>query len=290
MSMLACFLAWKSSYAMKHVLAYVQLSRAGLLLTCSSKWLCACATLLIAINKKVRKYLGWDTDKPAGALILCRALKQRNMHTFHGMVGYCMKDCDEAHFQKVDHNISADDQNDGIEVHSLYGADALKNKVCLMPLNVFDYSLMFWRFKLNHPTGNRFPDVLQRMQRSDWFHARWEDNRRFLKSNNRRRERQLGVEATHKEDLATNGDICPLARLHDVLCDISIELRADNPAEQRPLRVKMTSRFDELTFVLQNVTMNDLAMHIAMLEMHMQNLSKQVGVLKIQLNKLAALV
>ncbi|MCO5583934.1 hypothetical protein L7F22_037852 [Adiantum nelumboides] len=163
------------------------------------------ATSLIAINKKVRRYLGWDTDKPAGGLILCRALKQRNMHTFRGMVGYCMKDRGEPHFRKVDHNISADDLNDGIELHNLYGADALKNKVCLTPVNVFDRSLMFWRFKLNHPTGNKFLDVLERMcmtfplsvterdirviffaedmqsnvqLRSDWFHARWQDNRR----------------------------------------------------------------------------------------------------------------
>ncbi|MCO5551220.1 hypothetical protein L7F22_004719 [Adiantum nelumboides] len=86
------------------------------------------ATSLISINKKVRQYLGWDSDKPVGALILCRALKQKNMHTFRGMVGYCMKDRDEAHFQKVDYNISVDDLNDGIELHSLYSPDALKNK------------------------------------------------------------------------------------------------------------------------------------------------------------------
>ncbi|MCO5586795.1 hypothetical protein L7F22_040737 [Adiantum nelumboides] len=255
------------------------------------------------------------------------------------------KDRDEPHFQKVDHNISVDDLNDGIELHSLYGADALKNKVCLTPVNVFDRSLMFWRFKLNHPVGNRFLDVLERMvrsghyyssshwiipyqgrgmscsklnalwkcmkfslsvteqdirlifvakdmqsnvePRSDWFNACWQDNIRATMDEG---SDSVDVEATQEEDLAENEDNCPLARLHDVLSDISVQLQADNPAEQRSLRVKITRQFDELTFVLQNVTMDDLAMQIMMLEMHMQNLSKQVGLLKIQLNKLAALV
>ncbi|MCO5598073.1 hypothetical protein L7F22_052163 [Adiantum nelumboides] len=79
------------------------------------------------------------------------------------MVGYCLKNQDEPHFQKVKHNISADDVNNGIELHSLYGADALKNKVCLTPANVFDCTLTFWCFKLNHPIGNGFLDTLQKM-------------------------------------------------------------------------------------------------------------------------------
>ncbi|MCO5549838.1 hypothetical protein L7F22_003312 [Adiantum nelumboides] len=79
------------------------------------------ATSLIAVNRKVKACLGWDRSKPPGALVLCRALKSQGMHTFRGMVGYCLKDRDEPHFQKVEHNISADDVNDGIELHSLMG-------------------------------------------------------------------------------------------------------------------------------------------------------------------------
>ncbi|MCO5566969.1 hypothetical protein L7F22_020652 [Adiantum nelumboides] len=127
-------------------------------------------TSLIAINRKVRAYLGWDVQKPAGGLVLRSALKQRNMHTFRGMVGYYLKDRDEAHFQKAEHNITADDVNDDIELHSLYDVDALKNKVCLSPANVFDRCLMFWRFKLNHPVGNRFLDIVQRMVRSGHYY------------------------------------------------------------------------------------------------------------------------
>ncbi|MCO5600477.1 hypothetical protein L7F22_054590 [Adiantum nelumboides] len=151
---------------------------------------------LKSINKKVRQYLGWDTDKPVGALILCRALKQKNMHTFRGIVGATMDEGSES----------------------------------------------------------------------------------------------IGVEATQEENLAANGNNCPFARLQDLLCDISVQLQADNPVEQRPLRFEMASRFDQLRSVLENVTIDDLAMQIALLEMHLQNLSKEVGVFKVQLNKLAALL
>ncbi|MCO5589389.1 hypothetical protein L7F22_043356 [Adiantum nelumboides] len=131
---------------------------------------CMWATLLIAVKRMVKACLGWDSCKLVGASVLCRALKQRGMHTFRGMVGYCLKDRDELHFQKVEHNISADDINDGIELHNLYGAYALKNKVCLTPANVFDRTLMFWRFKLNHPIGNGFLNTLRRMISSGTYY------------------------------------------------------------------------------------------------------------------------
>ncbi|MCO5569850.1 hypothetical protein L7F22_023564 [Adiantum nelumboides] len=50
------------------------------------------ATSLIAINRKMREYLSGDVQKLAGGLILCRALKQRDMHTFRGMVGFVAED------------------------------------------------------------------------------------------------------------------------------------------------------------------------------------------------------
>ncbi|MCO5571067.1 hypothetical protein L7F22_024798 [Adiantum nelumboides] len=96
------------------------------------------STSLVAVNKKVKEYLGWDKCKPPGSIVLCHALKQHGMHTFQGMVGYCLKDRDQPHFQNVVHNISTDDINQGIELHSLYGADALKNKLQVMGDEVAD--------------------------------------------------------------------------------------------------------------------------------------------------------
>ncbi|KAI5076180.1 hypothetical protein GOP47_0008245 [Adiantum capillus-veneris] len=73
------------------------------------------------------------------------------MHTFEGMVGYCLKEQDEVHFRKVMHNVTVADVNKGVELYSFYGADELKNRVCLTPINIFDRALMFWKFKLRHP-------------------------------------------------------------------------------------------------------------------------------------------
>ncbi|KAI5075760.1 hypothetical protein GOP47_0009836 [Adiantum capillus-veneris] len=66
---------------------------------------------LVAANRKVKQYLGWDKVVPAGGMVLCRALKQRNMHTFEGMPSYCLKDQDQPYFQVVMHNIHADEIN-----------------------------------------------------------------------------------------------------------------------------------------------------------------------------------
>ncbi|MCO5556742.1 hypothetical protein L7F22_010294 [Adiantum nelumboides] len=85
----------------------------------------------------------------------------------------------------------------------------------------------------------------------------------------------VGVESTQEGDLPIDDNNFPLATLRAVLCNISIELQGDNPANQRPLHVEMTSRFDDLKSVLENVSMDDLAMQITILKMHIENLSKQ---------------
>ncbi|MCO5571279.1 hypothetical protein L7F22_025017 [Adiantum nelumboides] len=70
----------------------------------------------------------------------------------------------------------------------------------------------------------------------------------------------VGVKATQEGELTADEGNCLVARLHEVLCDISVELQGDTPAEQRPLRLEITSQFNELRSILQNVSMDDLAM------------------------------
>ncbi|KAI5077190.1 hypothetical protein GOP47_0007014 [Adiantum capillus-veneris] len=125
---------------------------------------------LIAINKKLKSYLGWDKEGSAGANILCRALKQKNMHTFQGMVGYCMKDEGEPHFQKLTHNVTVDDINKGVELYTLYGVDDLTNRVCLTSNNIFDRAAMYWKFKMRHPLGNDFLSTLHIMVRTGKYY------------------------------------------------------------------------------------------------------------------------
>ncbi|KAI5058995.1 hypothetical protein GOP47_0025314 [Adiantum capillus-veneris] len=128
------------------------------------------STSIIAVNKKVKTYLRWDRESHVDATVLCRALKKKNMHTFQGMIGYCLKDVGKDHFENVGHNISPDDINKGIELYTLHGEDDLKNKVCLTNTNVLDRAFMYWKYSLNHPFGHDFLGTFHRMIKSGKYY------------------------------------------------------------------------------------------------------------------------
>ena len=50
------------------------------------------ASSIIAVNKLVKQDLGWDFQNLVGAIVMCHHPKQWHLHTFHGMVGYFLKD------------------------------------------------------------------------------------------------------------------------------------------------------------------------------------------------------
>lgn len=50
---------------------------------------------------------------------------------FHKMIGYCMKDAEQEHFQMVDHNIIADDIVLGFEQLTLHGEEESKARIML---------------------------------------------------------------------------------------------------------------------------------------------------------------
>ena len=56
--------------------------------------------------------LGWDVSPLTGYVVSCKKLRDEGLHTFKGMVGYCMKDNGEKHFEFVHHNLSLDDMNE----------------------------------------------------------------------------------------------------------------------------------------------------------------------------------
>ncbi|MCO5600128.1 hypothetical protein L7F22_054236 [Adiantum nelumboides] len=87
------------------------------------------STSLVAINKMVKNYLGWANAPPPGGIVICRALTQRRLHTLEGIIGYCLKDNGQAHFQVVQHNMTTEQINQGIELYMLHGYDEAKNKV-----------------------------------------------------------------------------------------------------------------------------------------------------------------
>lgn len=45
------------------------------------------------LHRQVKIHVGWDKpEAPLGGRIMCRALTYKGMHTWEGLVGYCMKD------------------------------------------------------------------------------------------------------------------------------------------------------------------------------------------------------
>ena len=97
------------------------------------------------MNTEIRKFLGWDKNKPSvGASVMCKALTQTKVHTWHGMIGYCQKDTGEEHFKEVYHNISADDMSLGAEQYLRHGAGPLKNRIMLEPKRTFDKAMIYY--------------------------------------------------------------------------------------------------------------------------------------------------
>ncbi|KAI5056294.1 hypothetical protein GOP47_0028112 [Adiantum capillus-veneris] len=125
---------------------------------------------LISTNKRIKQYLGWDKHSPSGAIVLCRGLKQRNMHTFEGTLGYCLKDHGKEHFQMAMHNVDPDQINRGVELYSLYGGDELKKKVYLIPVNIFNRAFMLWKYKSMHPLGSDFLSTLHKMLKTGRYY------------------------------------------------------------------------------------------------------------------------
>lgn len=105
-----------------------------------------------------------------GGVVMCRALKQKGMHTFHGMLGYVMKDMDEIHYQNISHNVTAEDLSRGFDVYSLFGGDELKHRISLTTSNIFDRAFMYWKFHLKHPIGNDFLGTIHNMIRTGKYY------------------------------------------------------------------------------------------------------------------------
>lgn len=49
-------------------------------------------TSLLVLNKKTKVCFGWDESHATSHVVSCKCLRNEGLHTFLGMVGYCMKD------------------------------------------------------------------------------------------------------------------------------------------------------------------------------------------------------
>lgn len=80
----------------------------------------------LVFNKENKFDLGWDANPIVGHIISCTMLRDEELHTFWGMVGYCMKDNGENHFQFVHHDVHVDDLNEGNGVCKIWDGGTQK--------------------------------------------------------------------------------------------------------------------------------------------------------------------
>ena len=58
------------------------------------------------VSKLLKEYLGGDLAKPTSRVVICKKLRNRGLHTFHGMLWYCMKDVMKDHTLRQQTTIS----------------------------------------------------------------------------------------------------------------------------------------------------------------------------------------
>ncbi|MCO5588696.1 hypothetical protein L7F22_042655 [Adiantum nelumboides] len=142
------------------------------LLDCGRTTCCPCDMGKLKAAARLKANKDSQSTAPAGGVVICRALTKRKLHTFEGMIGYCLKDNGQLHFQMVQHHITAEHINQGIELYMLYCCDEVKNRVCLTPANIFDREHMFLKYSSRHPAGNDFLSTLHGMIKGGKYYSR----------------------------------------------------------------------------------------------------------------------
>ena len=74
---------------------------------------------------------GWNQTPPTWHVVSYKQLRDKELHTFHRMVGYCIKDNGKDHIEFVQHNVFADDMNELKMKYMNFGKVGLKNGVRL---------------------------------------------------------------------------------------------------------------------------------------------------------------
>jgi hypothetical protein len=80
--------------------------------------------------------MGWDESPPTGRVVLCKKLRDEGLHTFKGMLGYCVEDNGDEHFEFVHYNVSAVVMNTGKMESIKFGKVGWNNCVSLSHSNI----------------------------------------------------------------------------------------------------------------------------------------------------------
>ena len=131
-----------------------------------------------SINARVKAALRWNIvdERPSNGRIKVAKLTGRSLHTWAGMVGYCMKDQHKPHFRTYHKGISAADLNQGEREFLRYGAGPRKSRIVLTYDNFWDRAQTYFEYKCPHRSLIRCVlDLSVSMMRSGLYlpSARW---------------------------------------------------------------------------------------------------------------------
>ena len=123
------------------------------------------------VSKLIKTYLGWNDVKKAliGHYILTKTLCNIGLHIFNGMLGYCIKDKGEDHFQCVHKNVTLEQMEEGLEEYIKYGTSFAKNRIFLICTNFIERFVTYCRYKMRKQLGSTLPDTLLPMLNSGQF-------------------------------------------------------------------------------------------------------------------------
>jgi hypothetical protein len=99
----------------------------------------------------------------AGHFVHCKSLKQQDLHTYVGMLSYCLKDSCEFHFQFVESNVIVEGKNVEKLEHIKYGVVTLRNCVPLLQTNVIERAYTWAKYKMYKHLGSLFLAMLLNM-------------------------------------------------------------------------------------------------------------------------------
>jgi hypothetical protein len=88
-----------------------------------------------------------------------KALTGDGLHTLIGMIGYCLKDEDLAHFATVDFNVTEDEKAKGRDTHMCEGQGHLKKRQSLTQVSSVYVTVVFYLNSLTIPSSAGQPDL-----------------------------------------------------------------------------------------------------------------------------------
>ena len=134
-------------------------------------------TSTIVVSKLLKTYLKWEKrgEAPLNHHVLVKKLIGVGVHTYIGMLGYCVEDKEEDHFEVVHHNVTNEKLEARLEEYVKFGTTFAKNKVVITSKNLLERCLCYLYFKMHKQLNTSLARVLLQMYRFGSFipYAQW---------------------------------------------------------------------------------------------------------------------